>query len=415
MKKKETLRDKITQGFNDLFYIWWEELKSVFKDQGVLIFFFLVPLAYPILYAFIYTNETVREVPVAVVDLSHSSLSRKFLRDVDASADLHIVAYCSDLEEAKEIMRQKGAYGTIYIPEHFSDDIVKGIQTQVQIYCDMSGLLYYKALLSTCTDVSLEMNRRIKISRLGNTTDRQDEVGTQPLEYENVALFNPQNGFASFLIPAVLILIIQQTLLLGIGLAAGTARENNRFRDLVPLNKRYHGTLRIVLSKSLVYFMIYMLMGTYILCAVPRMFSLVQIAQPDVLFAFLIPYLLACIFFAMTASIAIRNRETCMLIFVFTSLPLLFISGISWPGAAVPSFWKYVSWLFPSTFGINGFVRINSMGATLQEVLFEYRALWLQTGVYFLTTCWVYRHQILLSRKHALARLHEMRKTRSKA
>ena len=394
--KKETLRDKITQGFNDLFYIWWEELKSVFKDQGVLIFFFLVPLAYPILYAFIYTNETVREVPVAVVDLSHSSLSRKFLRDVDASADLHIVAYCSDLEEAKEIMRQKGAYGTIYIPEHFSDDIVKGIQTQVQIYCDMSGLLYYKALLSTCTDVSLEMNKRIKISRLGNTTDRQDEVGTQPLEYENVALFNPQNGFASFLIPAVLILIIQQTLLLGIGLAAGTARENNRFRDLVPLNKRYHGTLRIVLSKSLVYFMIYMLMGTYILCAVPRMFSLVQIAQPDVLFAFLIPYLLACIFFAMTASIAIRNRETCMLIFVFTSLPLLFISGISWPGAAVPSFWKYVSWLFPSTFGINGFVRINSMGATLQEVLFEYRALWLQTGVYFLTTSWVYRPQILL-------------------
>ena len=413
--KKETLRDKITQGFNDLFYIWWEELKSVFKDQGVLIFFFLVPLAYPILYAFIYTNETVREVPVAVVDLSHSSLSRKFLRDVDASADLHIVAYCSDLEEAKEIMRQKGAYGTIYIPEHFSDDIVKGIQTQVQIYCDMSGLLYYKALLSTCTDVSLEMNKRIKISRLGNTTDRQDEVGTQPLEYENVALFNPQNGFASFLIPAVLILIIQQTLLLGIGLAAGTARENNRFRDLVPLNKRYHGTLRIVLSKSLVYFMIYMLMGTYILCAVPRMFSLVQIAQPDVLFAFLIPYLLACIFFAMTASIDIRTLETWMLIFVFTSLPLLFISGISWPGAAVPSFWKYVSWLFPSTFGINGFVRINSMGATLQEVLFEYRALWLQTGVYFLTTCWVYRHQILLSRKHALARLHEMRKTRSKA
>ncbi len=413
--KKETLRDKITQGFNDLFYIWWEELKSVFKDQGVLIFFFLVPLAYPILYAFIYTNETVREVPVVVVDLSHSSLSRKFLRNVDASADLHIVAYCSDLEEAKEIMRQKGAYGTIYIPEHFSDDIVKGIQTQVQIYCDMSGLLYYKALLSTCTDVSLEMNKRIKISRLGNTTDRQDEVGTQPLEYENVALFNPQNGFASFLIPAVLILIIQQTLLLGIGLAAGTARENNRFRDLVPLNKRYHGTLRIVLSKSLVYFMIYMLMGTYILCAVPRMFSLIQIPQPDVLFAFLIPYLLACIFFAMTASIAIRNRETCMLIFVFTSLPLLFISGISWPGAAVPSFWRYVSWLFPSTFGINGFVRINSMGATLQEVLFEYRALWLQTGIYFLTTCWVYRHQILLSRKHALARLHEMRKTRSKA
>ena len=407
--KKETLRDKITQGFNDLFYIWWEELKSVFKDQGVLIFFFLVPLAYPILYAFIYTNETVREVPVAVVDLSHSSLSRKFLRDVDASADLHIVAYCSDLEEAKEIMRQKGAYGTIYIPEHFSDDIVKGIQTQVQIYCDMSGLLYYKALLSTCTDVSLEMNKRIKISRLGNTTDRQDEVGTQPLEYENVALFNPQNGFASFLIPAVLILIIQQTLLLGIGLAAGTARENNRFKDLVPINRHYNGTLRIVMGKGLSYYMVYSLVSVYVLCVVPRIFSLNQIGQPGTLALFMLPYLAACIFFAMTASIAIRNRETCMLVFVFTSVPLLFISGISWPGAAIPPFWKYFSYIFPSTFGINGFVRINNMGGTLSEVAFEYKALWLQTGFYFLTTCLVYRWQILMSRKHAIERYKELK------
>lgn len=398
--KKVRSRHKIAEGLNDLFYIWREEFSNVLKDQGVLIFFFLVPLAYPILYAFIYTNETVREVPVVAVDHSHSTLSRKFLRDADASPDIHVIAYCADLEEAKDIMRKKGTYGTIYIPAHFSDDIAKGIQTQVQIYCDMSGLLYYKAILSTCTDVSLEMNRQIKISRLGNTTDKQDEVSTQPILYENVALFNPQNGFASFLIPAVLILIIQQTLLLGIGLSAGTARENNRFKDLVPLNRRYHGTLRIVLGKSLVYFMIYLLMGTYILCAVPKMFNLVQIAQANVLFTFIIPYLSACIFFAMTASIAIRNRETCMLIFVFTSLPLLFISGISWPGAAVPPFWKYFSWLFPSTFGINGFIRINSMGATLPEILFEYRALWLQTGIYFLTTCWVYRHQILLSQKH---------------
>ena len=74
-------------------------------------------------------------------------------------------------------------------------------------------------------------------------------------------------------------LIIQQTLLLGIGLSAGTARETNRFRDLVPLSRHYHGTLRIVLGKSLTYFMIYVIMSVYMLCLVPKMFSLVQIAQ----------------------------------------------------------------------------------------------------------------------------------------
>ena len=405
--KEATFKDKISEGIQDLFYIWKREFRTTFRDQGVLIFFILVPLMYPLIYGFIYTNEVVRKVPVLVVDDSRSSLSREFIRKVDATADVEVKAYCSNMEEAKQMMKERKAYGVIYVPGNFSSDIALGKQTKVSLYCDMSGLLYYKGILLSATAVSLDMNKNIKISRAGNTTNRQDEITAHPIDYDNVALFNPQNGFAAFLIPAVLILLIQQTLLLGIGLSAGTAREHNRFKDLVPINRHYNGTLRIVMGKGLSYFMVYSIISVYVLCVVPRIFSLNQIGQPDVLILFMLPYLAACIFFAMTASIAIRNRETCMLIFVFTSLPLLFISGISWPGAAVPAFWKYVSYIFPSTFGINGFVRINNMGATLNEVTCEYQALWLQTGFYFLTTCWVYRWQIINSRKHVLSKYKE--------
>ena len=398
--KQLTFKQKVVQGIYDLFYIWKQEFRTTFRDQGVLIFFVLVPLVYPLIYSFIYTNETIREVPTVVVDNSRSSLSREYLRKVDASPETSIVAYCADMEEAKLMLKDRKAYGIIYIPAHFSDDIVQGKQTQVSIFCDMSGLLYYKALLTANTNVSLAMNAAIKMERAGNTTARQDEITAYPIEYEDVAIFNPTNGFAAFLIPAVLILIIQQTLLLGIGLSAGTAREHNQFKGLVPINRHYNGTLRIVMGKGLSYFMVYSLVAVYILCVVPRLFSLNQIAIPGVLTLFTLPYLTACIFFAMTASIAIRNRETCMLLFVFTSVPLLFLSGISWPGSAMPSFWRYFSYLFPSTFGINGYVRINSMGATLNEVAFEYRALWMQTGIYFLTTCFVYRRQIIQSRKN---------------
>lgn len=398
--KQLTFKQKVVQGIYDLFYIWKQEFRTTFRDQGVLIFFVLVPLVYPLIYSFIYTNETIREVPTVVVDNSRSSLSREYLRKVDASPETSIVAYCADMEEAKLMLKDRKAYGIIYIPAHFSDDIVQGKQTQVSIFCDMSGLLYYKALLTANTNVSLAMNAAIKMERAGNTTARQDEITAYPIEYEDVAIFNPTNGFAAFLIPAVLILIIQQTLLLGIGLSAGTAREHNQFKDLVPINRHYNGTLRIVMGKGLSYFMVYSLVAVYILCVVPRLFSLNQIAIPGVLTLFTLPYLTACIFFAMTASIAIRNRETCMLLFVFTSVPLLFLSGISWPGSAMPSFWRYFSYLFPSTFGINGYVRINSMGATLNEVAFEYRTLWMQTGIYFLTTCFVYRRQIIQSRKN---------------
>lgn len=391
--KQITFKQKVVQGIYDLFYVWKQELRNLFRDQGVLIFFVLVPLTYPLIYSFIYTNETVREVPAVVVDNSRSSLSREYLRKVDASPETSIVAHCADMEEARLMLKERKAYGIIYIPSGFSDDIVRGKQTQVSIFCDMSGLLYYKALLTANTNVSLAMNADIKMERAGNTTVRQDEITAYPIEYEDIAIFNPTNGFAAFLIPAVLILIIQQTLLLGIGLAAGTAREQNRFKELIPDDPHYNGTLRIVMGKGLSYFMVYSLVAVYILCVVPRLFSHNQIAIPSVLALFALPYLTACIFFAMTASIAIRNRETCMLLFVFTSVPLLFLSGISWPGAAMPEFWRYFSYIFPSTFGINGYVRINSMGATLNEVAFEYQALWIQTGIYFLTTCLVYQRK----------------------
>ena len=174
--KHLTFKQKVVQGIHDLFYIWIREFRTTFRDQGVLIFFVLVPLVYPLIYAFIYTNETIREVPAVVVDNSRSSLSREYLRKVDSSPEVKIVSYCADMEEAKLMLKDRLAYGIIYIPAEFSEDIARGKQTQVSLYCDMSGLLYYKSLLNTNTSVSLDMNADIKMQRAGNTTNRQDEI-----------------------------------------------------------------------------------------------------------------------------------------------------------------------------------------------------------------------------------------------
>ena len=238
-----------------------------------------------------------REVPAVVVDDSHSSLSREYLRKVDATPDIQIVSYCADMEEAKQMLKNRRAYGIIYIPSDFSDNIAKGKQTQVSIYCDMSGLLYYKSMLIANTAVSLDMNRDIKIARSGNTTDRQDEITAYPIEYEEISIFNPTAGFAAFPDSCRPGIDYPTDITAGIGLAAGTARENNRFKDLVPINRHYNGTLRIVLGKGLSYFLVYILVAFYVLYVVPRLFSLNQIGQPSSLVLFVVPYLTACIFF----------------------------------------------------------------------------------------------------------------------
>ncbi|MEY8590864.1 MAG: ABC transporter permease [Alistipes sp.] len=384
------------KSIRNIFHIWYDELADMFKDKGILIFVIFVPLFYPLLYSWVYTNEVVREVPAAVVDDSRTTQSREFIRMVDATPDVDVVAHCTTVAEAEELLRRREAFGIIRIPESFTKDIWHGDQTVVGIYSDMSSMLYYKALLLATTKVSLEMNADIKVERhMHGTTDRQDEIQHTPIEYDYVALYNPQSGFAAFLIPPVLMLILQQTLLLGIGMSAGRMRE--RFRgSLVPFHHDYKNPVYIVLGKAAAYFGIYIVMAVYAFTIVTHGFSLPQLGDLATLTAFVVPFLLACIFLAMVLSSLVWRREDCILLFVCLSVPLLFISGISWPGAAVPAFWKAVSCLFPSTFGMNGYVRIQSMGATLSDVAFELRGLWIQAGVYFLLACLIYRRQIKL-------------------
>lgn len=379
----------------NIFQIWYREIGNIFRDKGIMIFILFVPLAYPLLYSYVYTNEVVRDVPVAVVDESDSALSRELLRKMDASPDMKIAGYCNNMEEAREMVRRHEAYGIIRIPKSLTTDLAHGDQTTIGVYCDMSSMLYYKALILTATNVSLEVNKDIKISRyIKGTTERQDEINKTPIDYDYVSLYNTQSGFAAFLIPPVLMLIIQQTLLLGIGMSMGNSRERHN-GSVIPFHPWYKNPVHIVIGKALPYFMLYMVLGVYMFAVVTDMFTLPQLGHYTTFIAFIVPYLLACIFLAMILSAFIYRREDSILLLVFLSVPLLFLSGLSWPSSAMPGFWKYVSYLFPSTFGLNGYARITATGASLGDIRTEYMALWIQAGVYFLLACWFYRRQIL--------------------
>ena len=170
MNKRYKLRHIIREGFEDIFFIWKDELKNVFRDAGVLIFFFLVPLAYPLLYSFIYNNEVVRDAKLVVVDQSDSYLSREFTRRVNATADVEVVSTCTDMAEAKRYLDEKKAYGILYFPESFSKEVYRGEQATVSLYCDMSSLLFYKAFLLSATEVSLDLGREIQLSRLSSSS-----------------------------------------------------------------------------------------------------------------------------------------------------------------------------------------------------------------------------------------------------
>lgn len=396
----------IYQGLQDACYIWRKEMVQVMKDEGVLIFFIIVPLVYPLLYSWIYNNEVVHEVPVCVVDQSHSQLSRQFIRMCDASPDVHVKYYAQDLDEAKSLVSRQLVKGVYLIPSSFEGDVYGLKQGVVSVYCDMSLMLIYKAIFQTAQVVTMEMGTELKTKLGGHYTAREEAIASRPLDYDDVPIFSPAGGYGSSILPAVLMLILQQTLVLGIGLSAGTARDENPYRNLIPVgDSRYKYTVPIVMGKSMCYFMIFLVMGAWLSMAVPHLFHFPQLATGYSLTCLMLPYILACTFFGMMVSCTVKYRENVMLIVVFVSVPLLFLTGVSWPQSNIPSYWQGVSWLFPSTFGARAFIRLNSMGADLSDVMPELRIIWIQALCYFVLTLAVYRFQFYEARRYAMDRL----------
>ena len=356
------------------------ELQRIFRDPGVMVIFIVATLVYPLIYKALYWNEQICDVPVAVVDLSNSPESRTFLHRWNASPDIRLTYSCTSMAEAEQLLREQKVHGIIYFPHDFARQLADPLgKAHISLYCDMSSFLYMKAIYLSCNQVMLESMRNIQI-------DRYEQMGmdkefawalVQDAPYTETALFTPTGGYGSFLIPAVLVLILHQTLLFGICMLGGTAREENE--------ESY--SFSSLIGRAGACFLIYYGLAAILLGFFPRLFDIPHIGSIGDILLLIAPYLLAVIFFSLCVSVFIRNRESGLVLLISTSLIFLFMAGISWPKEMIPSAWRYLSYFIPYTWGAHAFIHINSMGATLAQTSMEYTALWILAGGYMLLAC----------------------------
>lgn len=384
----------IKKVLSELTAITWKEFKTIFTDSGVLLILIIAGFGYPLLYSTVYLNESVDEIPVGIIDECGTSYSRGFASKIDATREVTLES-CINMDDAIGKMKKREIHGFIVIPKDFSKNIQTGKQTTVSLYINMATFFIYKNIAMACNYVMLDENKNISLQRLSadGLTEQEALQSAEPLRNKMNILFNEGNGFASFFVPGVLVLIIHQLLFLGIGMVSGTRREENSNHKLseeeVPHKKKVQ---RYIWGQGFAYFLIYLVIGSYILILVPRIFGLPHYASAWDIYRLLVPFLLAVIFFSQTCSVFIRNRETGMVMFLFFSIILLFLSGLTWPVSSFPSFWKYFSYIFPGTFGVQGYVKINCMGADFSVIRTEFIALWIQAIIYFVTACFSYRY-----------------------
>lgn len=390
------ISSKIKDGLADVVDIIQDEFKTISTSYSILLVLIGGIFVYGLLYNYMYAPDLVRNVPVVVVDDSRSALSREYARLLDATPQVDVVTNGIGYPEAQEMMKEKEAVGILYLPHDFADRVSVGNESVFVMYETTSAFLYYMAMQEASSSSMLALNDRYRPEMLV-FLPRQSVAqlaSTQPVDVAGTALYNFTEGYGTYLIPAVLIVIIFQTLLMVIGMISGDERDSGSLAHFARQGLSFGRMARIITGKTFVYTLLYAVFAFFLLGLLPVLFSLPNIGAPLHIIALLIPFLLATSFLGLAASVFFTDSESPLLMIAFFSVGLIFLSGVSYPLELMPWYWKAAHFVIPAAPATLGYVKLNSMGASMAEIRVEYLTLWVQCGVYFILACLAYRLNI---------------------
>ena len=359
------------RGLGGAFVAEWRRMLAV---RGAFTLLVLAPLVYGIYYPQPYLNQILRKIPIVVVDNDLSELSRDIVQMLDASGAVKVVARAETLVDAQAVLDRGRAFAVVGIPPGTERDLLKGTTVHVPIYADATYLFLFR---TTASGIAVAINTlSSELAAGGARTDsslvKATLASTQPADILMQPIFNPVGGYASYVVPAAFVLILQQMLLIASAMLTVDA--------VVQAGK---GAFASVLGRGIAHLTIYLPALSLYFFVLPRFYGFSTLGQPLQLLALASVFVLATSFMGQAVGAWFKHPETPTLIFLGTSLPQFFLAGFSWPREAIPKAALKASYVFPSDFAIDGMVRIDQLGASLWEVARDWRGLWILTVIYF--------------------------------
>lgn len=377
------------------------ELKEIFSDGGAILILLFAVIAYPIVYSIGYKNNVLKEIPIAIVDLDHTQASRTLTRMIDGTEQISVETKSLNLNEAEQNFWDGNVNGVILIPTDFEKKLLTGEQADIDIYCDATYFLIYKETLNAALQASGTFSAGIEIKRsLASGSSLNQAIEQQhPLNFKIFNLYNPSGAYGSYVMPGMILIILQQTLLVGIGMIGGAGREKNNNQFIVPGVKLKKGIFSVILGKGLAYFTIYIVNTIFTLIWLYDWFDFPSKGNIINLIMLIIPYLFSVIFLGLTISMLFTKREYSIIFLVFLSPIVLFLTGLSWPVSALPNVLYTIAHVFPSTTMVPAYLRVRTMGVDITDVRFELIFLITQMIIYYLLACLSFK---FFAKKHAL-------------
>ena len=390
----------IVKIMNEIIKIISNEFRAIGTNIPILIVLILGNVGYGFLYNLLYNTNVYKEAPIAIVDMSQSDLSRHFIDYIDATQQVMVVSKTMNFDEAKRMLIEREIVGFLYIPSELKEEIMRGNQTQCVVYGSTLSFLDYLNIYEAANFASLDINSELlpEMVESLNMIDVLFLANDKAVNIVNEPLYNTSEGYGTYLIPPVMVIIIFQTLMITVAMRCGE-EKTTRLRD----NKTtsFGNSVKIVLGKTFTNVMIYSVFSVFFLGLLPLIFDLPHLGDSLDIIIMMIPYLFASVFFCLSLSPLYTDGDMPLFFIVFMSVPLVFLTGISYPLELMPWHWKIFHYLIPTAPATLAFVKLDCMGGDLSNVVPEMITLWVQCAAYFIlsTIIFHFRPRRILSTK----------------
>lgn len=361
----------------------WRELRSLAADWRLLAIIIATPIAYTVLFGYLYQPKRVVQIATWVIDEDHSALSRAITSATANSETFKVVRVGGSLEEFRQATLRGAAYACIYIPRDFERDAKLGKSVRLLTLIDGGNMIIANSVLRGGAEIAGTYSVGVQMKRLSmrGTPSMYAQPAAMPVESATRVWYNPAFNYMDFLLPGLLGTVIQQVALLGVALAFAREREKKQLGAVLRISR---SPLELLTAKAIVYTTLNLIMAGIAYWIIVAGFG-VQIVGSIKLFALLLTiFITALVAMGIVISAIARDQLFATQILMLIAVPSFLLSGFTWPQMSMQKGILAISNLLPLTHFVLPLRQIFMQGADLSVIRPHLLWLWSLTAISYL-------------------------------
>jgi ABC-2 type transport system permease protein len=336
-----------------------KEFIQLRRDRPTFGMIFMIPVMQLVLFGFA-LNSDPKMLPTALVNADNSTYARSIVTALQNTQYFRIVAQPSTVKEAEEMVAEGDAQFVISIPESFARNLLRGERPVMLVEADASDPVAVGNALASLNQI----NRTALERDLANVPGLAAKL--PPFEIRVHNLYNPEGVTAYNVVPGLLAIVLNMTLVMMTAVAMTRERERGTLESLLSTPAR---PAEIMVGKIAPFIIIAYVQIFVILVAARFMFNVPFLGSPLLLGVMMGSFIAANLTIGFTVSTFARNQLQAMQMATFYFLPSLMLSGFIFPFRGMPEWAQAIGSVFPVTHALRMIRGIVLKGNTFAETL----------------------------------------------